>query len=280
MVKTSKVSETVAKLRGLMADKYQSSSKKLKSHIQGLVGETGFHWDGNMDFGKWKQQGLAGDNYLNVVGGFVGRGLLPIDLSGNRVLDAGAWTGQSSLLLSAMGASVTAVEEVEMYAGTISYLADFFKADIGVFGDSLYNCSDRLQACTTYTEEDKRLLFDYVLFSGGLHNVSDPIVALRILYNSLVDYTGTLLIESACNQQLGRTCTYSVPTRIAGSTIVKRESCNWFIPSVTTAKQMCLHVGFITVAAWQTASDRVMLACRKGEQVDMPRVGLSRGDLR
>lgn len=282
----NKETPTVAYLRDLMT-KYQTKDKKFKKYIEGLEGKDDaeiegyddpllqrdlsvkFHWGHNHDFGNgWVKKGLMGDRHLHIIGSFVDQGFLPLDLEGKKVLDVGCWTGGSSLLLAAMGATVVGVEEVVKYASVVKYLSDFFEVDIDVCGISIYKSM-------SYDG-----FFDYVLFSGVLYHLSDPVVALRILYNSLKD-NGTMLIESACNSERGMLCTYRGPTNVLGGVPGHRVGWNWFVPSIPALRQMCLDVGFESaITKMGGGESRVMVGCIKGKQKDMLRAGLSRGDLR
>ena len=54
-----------------------------------------------------------GDRHLVLLARYMDDfGAFPRDLSGKRVLDIGCWSGGTSLLFSALGAEVVAVEEV------------------------------------------------------------------------------------------------------------------------------------------------------------------------
>jgi SAM-dependent methyltransferase len=194
---------------------------------------------------------------------------LPIDLTGKRVLDIGCWTGGVALLLAAMGAEVTALEEVKKYADCTRYISGFFECDICVWGISLYD----------FIAEYMHT-FDYVLFSGVLYHISDPIVAMRATFNWLED-GGKCLIETAYAAGNKNYLEYHGPTRSSGE-MGQRIGWNWFIPSIGALKQMCCDVGFEEVSTWwisRTDHGRAFAVCEKKEHKDMLRSGLSRVDL-
>ncbi len=67
-----------------------------------------------------------GDCHINFIADFSDDFGLELDLQGRTLLWAGAWTGGTSLLFAALGAKVTALEEVRKYAGTIHYFVEAF----------------------------------------------------------------------------------------------------------------------------------------------------------
>ena len=143
-----------------------------------------YHWGHNHDFGSFSLKGLMRDRHLQIISKFVDTYGLPLDLSGKKILDVGVWTGGTSLLLSAMGAEVTALEEVKKYANTVNYLAKSFGVPkLICHAVSLYDLNEH----DTY---------DYVHYSGVVYHVTDPILSLRILFNALKD-GGKIFIESA-----------------------------------------------------------------------------------
>lgn len=236
---------TASRLYELAVQKYSSDDKKLASYLENLPS----------DFT------LVDRDYLDIVADYVDKGHLPEDLSAKAVLSVGGRTSETGLLLAAMGAEVVIYEERADYAEYAIVVADFFKAPVTVIERSLYDIPGTTQW---------RNYFDYVVFNGGLHRVSDPGLALRILYDALAEFTGIMLVQSACNEQNGRTCTFGIRTRDS-------EASNWFIPSVTTASQMCLHMGFKAATAWQTRSGEVKVVCSKREQAEIVGAGLNMG---
>jgi len=220
-----------------------------------------FTWGHTHDFGSFQIQGLMRDRHIRIVADFVDRAGLGLDLSGLRVLDVGCWTGGMSLLLTAMGAKVTAVEEVVKYAQIVKWLSHSFDAGIQVVSSSLYNLN----------ESD----FDIVIISGVLYHVSDPILALRIMFNCTRD-GGMCLIETEVDPSELPIARYAGPTRARGDAKDRtREGWNWWVSSVTAFEQMLADVGFEASEAFLGPAARALFIGHRGKHVDMLRAGLS-----
>jgi SAM-dependent methyltransferase len=184
------------------------SAAAFTSHIAGLLGRidyqqegysqagwerqrdlsVAFHWGHDHDFGSFNLQGRMKDRHLSLLADFVE--LFPIsldDLRAKSVLDVGCWTGGTTLALAALGCTVVAVEEVKKYAEAADYLArSFGLADrVTVRATSLYSCN----------RPEFHDRFDLAYVPGVIYHLSDPVVALRVLFNSL-RIGGTILIES------------------------------------------------------------------------------------
>ena len=181
-----------------------------------------FRWGHNHDFGTFALQGEMQNRHLWLLSSYIDQFGLPESLDGQRVLDIGAWTGGTSLLLHAMGAEVVAIEEVRKYAEAIEYLAHAFSLTrLSVIQASLFDCHGSLF--------DDR--FDYVLFAGVLYHVSDPILALRHTFNALRD-GGTCLLETYAIAAEGAVLKYE-GARVFGSGSASdrtRTGWNWFDP--------------------------------------------------
>jgi SAM-dependent methyltransferase len=220
-----------------------------------------FRWGHDHDFGAFELSGAMGDRHLTLLARFVDDlKALPLRLDGRRVLDIGAWTGGTSLVLAAMGAEVVAVEEVAKYADCLLFLKEAF--DVSSLTPrtlSLYEC----------TGPDFEGGFDVVLFAGVLYHVTDPIVALRITFNALRD-GGSCLVESAASHS---------PRRLLSYEGLGRPGWNWFIPSVPALVKMMKDVGFTGVRTRPTAGSRAFAVGRRAGTSDMLRAGLSRRDL-
>jgi len=230
-----------------------------------------FTWGHDQDFGSFKMSGLMRDRHIRIVADFIDRtGAIGLDLSGLRILDVGCWTGGMSLLLAAMGAKVTAVEEVVKYADTTTFLASSFNAKLKVVGSSLYDL-DRFQGLHHY---------DVVIISGVLYHVSDPILALRIMFNCTKD-GGVCLIETEVDPSDKPIARYAGPSRAGGNVEGRtRQGWNWWVPSVSAFHQMLTDVGFGALASFRGPAARSLFVAKKGEQVDMLRAGLSNPGVR
>ncbi len=166
-----------------------------------------FMWGHDHDFGPFRLAGQMGERHIWLLSTFMDDfRALPRDLVGKKVLDIGCWTGGTSLLLAAMGADVVAIEEVRKYVDALTYLRDSFGvSNLEPRRLSLYECSG--------PEFQDR--FDLVLYAGVLYHVTDPVLSLRIVFDSLRD-SGVCLLETAAIPSGNRSCAtralaYSVP---------------------------------------------------------------------
>ena len=146
-----------------------------------------FTWGHTHDFGSFAVQGEMRERHLELMANFLSIFDLPRTHVRDRdVLDVGCWTGGTTLLLAALGARVVAIEEVRKYAATAQFLATSFglAPRVQVQARSVY-------ACVT---DDLRERFDTVYFPGVIYHLSDPLLALRILFNAL-RVGGDILVE-------------------------------------------------------------------------------------
>ena len=117
-----------------------------------------------------------GDRHLYLFDKFLH--LFPVcieSFADKHVLDVGCWTGGTTLLLSAISQKVTAIEEVQKYASTVDFLINSFGVNAQVLAKSLYELND-----AKYYDN-----FDRIYFPGVIYHLSDPVLALRILFNLL-----------------------------------------------------------------------------------------------
>lgn len=227
-----------------------------------------FHWGHNHDFGDFYLEGMSADRHLSIIASFVDAGWLPRDLVGKHVLDIGCWTGGTSLLLSAMGAQVTAIEEVKKYADAAAYLGKSF----GVETLSIHNAS-----LFDLGRQEFQDAFDYVLYSGVIYHVSDPIISLRHVFNALKN-TGTALVETYASASPENILEYEGPGVFSGGTEeeLNRRGWNWFVPSVSCLSQMIADVGFDNVdSSGLMDGNRCLATGVRTMHRDMLRAGLS-----
>ena len=230
-----------------------------------------FHWGHNHDFGDFYLEGRMGDRHLSVLANFCR--LFPVSpelFDRKDVLDVGCWTGGTSLLLAALGSRVVALEEVKKYAAMTTFLARSFAVDdrLGVVDASLYAC-DR---------PDFHDRFDVAYFAGTLNNVSDPVVALRILYNAC-RLGGVILVESAGISHPESLCRFDgsyVFNRIPGESRkrLSRSGWSWFYPSPAALERMLLEAGFEEIQT-EFFAGRLYGYGKKVSVVDVCRAGLS-----
>ena len=229
-----------------------------------------FMWGHDHDFGSFKVKGLMGNRHVEILAALIDAGHLQADLIGKKVLDVGCWTGGMSLLLVGMGAEVVAIEEVRKYARAVRFLASSFGiADqLTVRSTSLYECND-LEFLDT---------FDYVIMAGVLYHVTDPVLALRMMFNCLSD-VGTILIETQFHDADDRLLRYAGPRQAFGKK-GKRIGWNWFTPTLQTLTRMLEDVGFVDVANRRLKDDRALVVAKRVGFVDMLRAGLSNRKIR
>lgn len=227
-----------------------------------------FHWGHNHDFGNFKLKGRMGDRHIKLLANFIT--LFPVSLEDFRnkhIFDVGCWTGGTTLLLATLAKDVFAIEEVRKYSEMVSYLAKSFGINdrVSVKPASLYECNS----------EEFYDLFDIVYFPGVIYHLSDPLLALRILFNSL-KVGGFILIESAGINSQEAICQFT------GSLIhgagkkerLNRAGWNWFLPSPSALYRMMREAGFDDVQT-QWHSERVYGYGKKISQVGICKAGLS-----
>lgn len=229
-----------------------------------------FRWGHNHDFGTFAMAGEMRYRHIELMANFLTLFDLPPEHFRDKdVLDVGCWTGGTTLLLAALGANLVALEEVRKYAGTAQFLATSFGlgARVAVRPLSIYDCNT-----DTFRER-----FDAVYFPGVIYHVSDPLIALRILFNAL-RLGGDILVESAGIDADEPYC------RFDGSLVVNhgtresrnRAGWNWFMPSPSALGRMMRDAGFDDVrSVWHAPTGRVFAHGRKAAVVPICRAGLS-----
>jgi 2-polyprenyl-3-methyl-5-hydroxy-6-metoxy-1,4-benzoquinol methylase len=232
-----------------------------------------FHWGHDHDFGSFSVAGQMGPRHVSLLATFIDElAVLPRELDGRRVLDVGCWTGGTSLLLSAMGAHVVAIDEVKKYIDCVQYMKEAFDIrNLEPRNLSLYECVG--------PEFDDR--FDFVLFAGVLYHVTDPVLALRISFNSLVD-GGHCLVETATQGGPRSLLLYEGPSRTVGGRTedLSRAGWNWLVPSRQALRRMMEDVGFSEVVVRRAPGGRAVAVGYRDHHVDMLRAGLSRRSVR
>jgi len=229
-----------------------------------------FHWGHDHDFGEFKLKGKMGERHIDLLVNFID--FFPVaieDFKNKSVFDIGCWTGGTTLLLAALGNKTLAIEEVKKYAEVTSYLSKSFGIDdqVSVKAISVYDCN----SAEFYDQ------FDIVYFPGVIYHLSDPLLALRILFNSL-KIGGSIFIESAGVNSEEPIC------RFEGSLIygagekerLSRSGWNWFLPSPTALYRMMREAGFDEIETlWHHRTDRVYGYGKKISQAGICKAGLS-----
>jgi SAM-dependent methyltransferase len=234
-----------------------------------------FHWGHDHDFGDFKLEGRMGERHILLLANFLT--LFPVTLEDFRekaVLDVGCWTGGTTLLLATLAKQVLALEEVKKYAETVSYLAAAFGVDdrISARAISLYGCNS-----PEYFDR-----FDVVYFPGVIYHLSDPLLALRILFNAL-KIGGLLLVESAGIDAAEPICRFdgSLLATDGSRERLNRGGWNWFMPSAPALARMMKEAGFDEIRSlWHPSLGRVYGYGKKLAQTPICKAGLSVPDIR
>jgi SAM-dependent methyltransferase len=234
-----------------------------------------FCWGHSHDFGGLRLEGRMGDRHIRLLANFATMFSVPLEtFAGKDVLDVGCWTGGTSLLLAALGCRVHAIEEVKKYAETTAFLARSFGIDdrVAVEPISLYDCNS-----PAYYDR-----FDIAYFPGVIYHLSDPLVGLRILFNSL-RIGGVILIESAGIDHEQPYCRFDGSlVHLSGTREeLNRGGWNWFLPSPSALDRMLREAGFEKVETlWHTATRRVFGYAQKRSQSGICKAGLSTPNIR
>jgi 2-polyprenyl-3-methyl-5-hydroxy-6-metoxy-1,4-benzoquinol methylase len=229
-----------------------------------------FHWGHNHDFGNFTLKGRMAERHVDVMARFMA--LFPVspsDFQNTNVLDVGCWTGGTTLLLSTLSQKVHALEEVRKYADMAQFLAKSFGLQdrVSIEAKSIYECND-----PAFYDR-----FQVVYFPGVIYHLSDPVLALRILFNALKP-GGLILVESAGIPGDEPICEFQGTfTYTSGSAEQKnRGGWNWFIPTPVTLDRMLREAGFEEMqCCYATDVKRVYGFARKLRQNPICRAGLS-----
>ncbi len=228
-----------------------------------------FHWGHRHNFGDFSMPGRMGNHHIAVIATFIDAlPALSRSLQGKRVLDIGCWTGGTSLLLAAMGAQVVAIEEIKMYADCAEFLCHAFDVQrLEVRHTSLFDC----------TGQEYQDAFDYVLFAGVLHHLSDPKLALRIVFNSLKD-GGQCLLETLSFDHDQRILARRAEDAAGNSE--RPWGWHWLLFTPPTLQEMMRFVGFTIDHPCTVVDGRTFAVGRRDHHVDFRRSGLSMRDIR
>ena len=233
-----------------------------------------YHWGHTHDFGTFTVKGRMGWRHVNILAGFLSYFNLDEGyFNGKDILDVGCWTGGTSLLLAALGSTVVAVEEVRKYAVTAAFLVELFglAEQVRVEPISLYDCSS-----AQFQES-----FDIVYCPGVLYHLTDPVLGLRILFNSL-RVGGCLLLESAGLNSEEPLCLFSGSLQHGAGTqeALNRGGWSWFTPSISALERMLAEVGFSEVECkWGAKRNNIYCYAHKKRRAGICRAGLSRRDV-
>jgi len=172
---------------------------------------------------------------------------IPDDLRGKKVLDIGAWDGWFSFEAERHGATVTAVDCVEMRS--------FLEVKRRLNSQVDYRTMD------VYEMPDAGLgTFDIVFFLGIVYHVRHPLLALDILCGLTRDIA---IVDSFVTD--GSTWQDN-PEEIPTMEFYELEELgnqfgNWFGPSVACLVAMCRAAGFVRVELLFAAAHHAVAAC-------------------
>jgi len=289
----SKVSDIQNKLQSKFDNFYYISDKKKITIVKKLLSQQGeidlniegykslenqrdltikFHWGHNHKFNdELSITGRMGNRHINLMAQFlVG---FDIDISffkNKKCIDVGSWTGGTLLVLKMLGASeILSLEEVQKYALITKKLcSDVYNfTDVISDGKNLYN----LKAKNKY---------DIAYFPGVIYHLSDPVLGLRRLFNSLND-GGVCLVESAgidSNKSIARFDGNRIfhSTKGESKKDLNRGGWNWFIPSPKCLEMWMIEAGFTNIRTYfSTFSNRVYGYGVRKKYVDITRAGFS-----
>lgn len=218
-----------------------------------------FTWGHDQSFGFGLQRpGAMGTRHQEIAAEAIALGYLPADLAGNEVLDVGCWTGGDILVLSGLGAQVTAVEEHPV-SGAAAYRLC-----------SLLEVPAQVEQCSLYQEEvDWCGRFDIVYISGVVYHLTDPLLALRICFAYLKP-GGRVIVETKASALSGPYCEY------AGTS---EKGWNWYAPTMETLGRWLVDAGFPRdrIGLHMRPVGRLLACAEKGTPQMLPeRAGFSR----
>lgn len=219
-----------------------------------------FLWGHDHDFGHGvSRSGAMGTRHIEISTESIQMGFLPKDLKGKKVLDIGCWSGGDLLVLSGMGADVSAIEEHKKSAASATRLME------------LLGCSSKIHTTSTYQDDpDWRQQFDIIYCSGVLYHVTDPVLFLRICFSYLKP-GGRLIIETkGWGENTESACHYS------GSAI---KGWNYFAPTPSAMARWYFDVGFPagSIEILTRIHGRLLGCAVKGDAVALPETaGFSR----
>jgi len=183
-----------------------------------------FVWGHDHDFGHgFIRLGAMGTRHLEITSEFISLGMMPRDLTGQKVLDIGCWSGGDLLILAGLGAKVEAMEEHPLAAASAQQLVKLVGCDAPIHSFSAYLDRPELKQS-----------FDMVYCSGVIYHVTDPLLLLRICFAYLKP-GGRLVIETKMQEGLGSSCSYSG---------VVEKGWNWYAPTQEAMGRWLVDAGF------------------------------------
>ncbi len=174
---------------------------------------------------------------------------IPADLTGHRVLDIGAWDGWFAFEAERRGASVTAVDCID--------IPNFRHVHQKLGSKVDYRVAD------LYDLPEAGLgTFDTVFFLGVLYHVRHPLLALEIVCRLT---TEVALVDSfVTDADTWRSHPDQLPSLEFYETIELGGLLdNWFGPSVSCLLALCRAAGFARVDLLQIVGNHAVVACHR-----------------
>ena len=172
---------------------------------------------------------------------------IPDDLTGNRLLDIGAWDGWFSFEAERHGAQVTAIDMVEM--------------------ENFHTVHRKLESGVIYRELDLFEIprahlgkFHYVFFLGVLYHTKYPLLALEIVCGVTLD---TAIVESyVTDSATWEEHRNEIPTlEFYEAEELGGQLDNWCGPTVGCLIAMSRAAGFARIEVLEAGDNRAALAC-------------------
>lgn len=204
-----------------------------------------FVWGHDHDFGHGvTRSGAMMNRHLEIATEGLVTGWLAPDLTGQRVLDVGCWSGGDLLVLAGLGAQVTAIEEHPVAVRATRRLCELLAVEAEIIKGSLY--ADR---------QDWAGQFDAIYCAGVIYHVTDPMLFCRLLFAYLKP-GGAVFLETKAATGDGSLCSYS-------GTLEK--GWNWYAPNEIAFGRWLVDAGFdaSSVQVWRRANGRLLAGARK-----------------
>ena len=227
-----------------------------------------FHWGHDHIFNEsFNVFGEMAERHTQTMAEFmVGYDLDDTFFKNKSIFDVGVWTGGTSLMLYALGAEkVTGIEEVRKYAKTAEALIK------DIYDIQNYQCL----AKSLYEFNDVEA-YDIVYVPGVIYHLSDPVLALRKMFNALKD-GGVILIESEGVIGHQPVCAFA-GNRATAASATSGSQCgwNWFIPTAACLEEWMMAAGFENVECVNSAvGSRIIGIGTRKQFVPMTKAGLS-----
>jgi hypothetical protein len=169
--------------------------------------------------------------------------------------------------LAALGAKVTAIEEVKKYAHVVEYMSHAFGIEdkLKIIADSLYN----------FNNSAVKERFDIIWMPGVAYHLSDPVLALRIMFNAC-RIGGEIFVETKGIDSEDAYCRFEGSRVFGGGSkdLLNRSGWNWFVPSALALSRWVEEAGFDNVRSVYMQG-RVYAYAKKTSYKPMCKAGLS-----